>query len=124
MATELASLVDAELIRMLDLVIIEKGPDDTYEVREFEDLAARDRLGDLRAVEGQLAEVLAREDLDNVVRVLEAGTTAAVVVYENTWAAPLALAAADAADNWSQAAASRRRISSTCSIRHESTGLT
>ena len=93
MATELASLVDAELIRMLDLVIIEKGTDGSYEVSEFEDLAERDRLGDLRAVEGQLAEVLDRDDLDNVVQALDAGTTAAVVVYENTWAAPLALAA-------------------------------
>ena len=33
MATELASLVDAELIRMLDLVIIEKGTDGSYEVQ-------------------------------------------------------------------------------------------
>jgi hypothetical protein len=93
MATELASLVDAELIRLLDLVIVEKAPDGTYEVREFEDLAERDRLGDLRAVEGQLAVVLAREDLDAVVQTLDAGTTAAVVVYENSWAEPLALAA-------------------------------
>ena len=93
MATELASLVDAELIRILDLVVVEKGADGGYDVREFEDLWDNEALGDLRALEGQLAEVLALEDLECVVASLEAGTTAAIVVLENSWAAPFAAAA-------------------------------
>jgi hypothetical protein len=93
MATELASLVDAELIRVLDLVVVEKGADGDYEVREFEDLRENHALGDLHALKGQLAEVLAVEDLECVVASLEAGTTAAIVVLENSWAAPFAAAA-------------------------------
>ena len=93
MATELASLVDAELIRVLDVVVIDKRPDGTYDVREFEDLSEADALGDLLALEGRLAEVLAVADLDQIAGVLEAGTTAAVVVWENSWAAPFAAAA-------------------------------
>jgi hypothetical protein len=93
MATELASLVDAELIRVLDFVIIEKGTDGLADVREFEDLAGIDALGDLCALEGRLAEILTLEDLENVGEVLDAGTTAAVVVWENTWAGPFASAA-------------------------------
>ena len=90
MATELASLVDAELIRVLDLVVVEKWADESFEVREFEDLWEGEALGDLRALEGQLAEVLALADLECVAASLEAGTTAAIVVLENTWAAPFA----------------------------------
>lgn len=93
MATELASLVDAELVRVLDLVVVEKGADESWEVREFEDLREDEALGDLRALEGQLAEVLALADLECVVASLEAGTTAAIVVLENSWAAPFAAAA-------------------------------
>jgi hypothetical protein len=93
LATELASLVDAELIRVLDVVIIDKGTDGTYDVREFDDLRDGDALGDLRALDGQLAEVLAVADLDQVAGVTHAGTTAAIVVFENSWAAPLADAA-------------------------------
>ena len=93
MATELASLVDAELIRVLDLVVVEKGADGSYEVREFEELWENEALGDLRALDGQLAEVLALEDLECVVASLAAGTTAAIVVLENSWAAPFAAAA-------------------------------
>ncbi len=90
---ELASLVDAELIRVVDLVIVDKGTDGRYEVREIEDLKAADALGHLRVLEGQLAEVLGRKDLDRVVEALGDGATAAVLIWENTWAAPLVAAA-------------------------------
>jgi len=93
LATELASLVDAELIRVLDVVVIDKGEDRAYDVREFEDLKEHDALGDLSAIDGQIAEVLAVADLDQVAGLLEAGSTAAIVVFENSWAAPLATAA-------------------------------
>ena len=93
MATELASLVDAELIRVLDVVIIDRDAKGAYGVREFEDLREADALGDLRAVEGQLADVLAVSDLDQVAGVIHPGATAAILVFENSWAAPLATAA-------------------------------
>ncbi len=93
LATELASLVDAELIRVLDVVIIDTNKDGTYDVREFEDLRESDALGDLRALDGQLAEVLASADLDQVAGVIHTGATAAIVVFENSWAGPLAAAA-------------------------------
>jgi hypothetical protein len=48
---------------------------------------------DLLAFEGQLAEVLALEDIENVAEAMEPGSTAGVFVWENTWAAPFAVAA-------------------------------
>lgn len=87
---ELTSLVEAELVRVLDLVVLEKGPDGSVEVHEFEDLGDRDSLA---ALEGQLAEVLALEDVERLAEAMEPGSVAGVLVWENTWAAPFAVAA-------------------------------
>jgi len=90
MIDELTSLVDNGTVRVLDLVILEKADDGSVEVHEFEDLGDRDSLA---AFEGQLAEVLALEDVELLAEVMEPGSVAGVLVWENTWAAPFAVAA-------------------------------
>jgi hypothetical protein len=90
MATELAKLVDAGTIRVLDLLVMAKGEDGEIEGMELEDL---DQVDELRTAEAQLAEILAAEDLVNLAAAMEPGTTAGVLVWENTWAAPFASAA-------------------------------
>ena len=95
LARELAALVEAELIRVLDLLIIEKDEDGRVEGHE---LAAHpiEQLGSLCGVEAQLAEILAEEDVEHLAAAMEPGTVAGVVVWENLWAAPFAAAARDA----------------------------
>ena len=61
LATELASLVEAEMIRILDLMIITKDADGNLDVLEAEDI---EDLGELAMVETELAEILAEEDVD------------------------------------------------------------
>ena len=90
MAAELAKLVDAGTIRILDLLVMVKGADGEIEGMEIEDL---EKVDELRKAEGQLAEILAAEDLVNLAAAMEPGTTAGVLVWENTWAAPFASAA-------------------------------
>ena len=90
MAKELASLVDAGIIRVLDLLVIEKNTDGLIDGFEVEDLGD---LGDLRAIEGQLAEILAMDDVEHLAAAMEPGTVAGVLVWENAWAAPFAVAA-------------------------------
>lgn len=90
MARELAILVDTELVRILDLMIVAKNADGEVDVVEFEDLPD---AGDLVALEGRLAEVLALEDVEHVAEALEPGSVAGVIVWENTWAAPFAVTA-------------------------------
>ena len=88
---QLKSLVDGGIIRVLDLLIIQKEADGTYdafEVHEFED----DAVGVLRELGAETAEILAADDVDNIAGALEAGTVAAVLVWENRWAAPFAAA--------------------------------
>ncbi len=90
MAAELAKLVDSGTIRLLDLVILVKDADGAIEALEIEDL---DQLDDLRTAEAQLADLLAAEDITNLAAAMEPGTTAGVLVWENSWAAPFATAA-------------------------------
>ena len=90
MAAEIAKLVDAKLVRVLDLLILQKDADGSIEALEIDDLEG---LDELRVAETQLAELLAEEDVVHLAAAMEPGTTAGVLVWENTWAAPFASAA-------------------------------
>ena len=90
MAAEIGRLVDAKVIRVLDLLILQKDADGTVEAVEIDDL---DEVDGLRVAETQLAELLAEEDVVHLAAALEPGSVAGVLVWENLWAAPFASAA-------------------------------
>jgi hypothetical protein len=90
MAQELANLVESGTIRLLDLLIVQKDEDGSYEAFEIDDL---DEVDELRALEAEVAEILAAEDVAHLAEAMEPGSTAGVVVFENVWAAPFASAA-------------------------------
>ena len=90
MAKELASLVDAGTIRVLDLLILDKSENGDIETYEIEDLGG---LGELAVIEASAAEILALEDVENLAAAMLPGSTAGVLVWENSWAAPFAVAA-------------------------------
>jgi hypothetical protein len=87
MASELKALIDSNTIRVLDLVMIVRGEDGSIEASELRD-ADDSEVGELRALERDLAILLAEEDVAEVGASLEPGTAAAVLVWENSWAAP------------------------------------
>jgi hypothetical protein len=91
MADELKKLLDGGTIRVLDLVMVTKGEDGSVAAAELRDHDESD-VGELRSLETDLSLVLAFEDVERVGADLEPGSTAAVLVWENTWAAPLASA--------------------------------
>ena len=78
MASELASLIDAGTVRLLDLLIVHKADDGTIEAFEIDDL---DEVDELRALEGQIAEILAAEDVAHLAEAMENGSTAGVLVW-------------------------------------------
>jgi hypothetical protein len=88
---ELAALVDSGTVRVLDLVLIKKQEDGTFEGFEFDDIESGS-LGELRELERELADLLSEDDIVAVADALEPGSTAALLVYENSWAAPFAAA--------------------------------
>lgn len=90
MARELLSLVDSEMIRVLDLLVIAKDADGGIEALELDDL---EEAGELARLETEIAEILAEEDVVHLAEAMEPGTVAGVIVFENLWAAPFAAAA-------------------------------
>lgn len=88
---ELVSLVQRGIVRVLDLVLIKKEEDGSYDAFEFDDIEDG-VLGELRELERELADVLSADDVASVAEALEPGSTAGLLVYENLWAAPFASA--------------------------------
>jgi hypothetical protein len=91
MASELRALMDSNTVRVLDLVLVTKDTDGSVEASELRD-ADDSEVGQLRAAEADLAVLLAESDIAEIGGVLEPGSTAAVLVWENTWAAPFGAA--------------------------------
>jgi len=90
MAKELVALVDAGTIRVIDVLILTKNENGTVDAMELSDI---EELGELQAVEAQLAELLAAEDVEHLAAAMDPGSTAGVLIWENLWAAPFAAAA-------------------------------
>lgn len=90
MATELVALVDSGTIRVIDMIILTKDEDGTVEAMELGDI---DDLGPLQAVEAELAELLAADDVEHLAAAMEPGSVAGVLIWENLWATPFAAAA-------------------------------
>lgn len=89
-AEELVRLVEAGTIRLIDAIVLTKDADGSIDAVEFEDL---EDLGPLVALEAELAELLAADDVEHLANAMEPGSVAGVIVYENLWAAPFAAAA-------------------------------
>ncbi len=89
-APHLIDLVDRGLIRILDLTFIAKADDGSVAVLEISDLG--DEVEAFAAFEGASSGLLSEEDMSEAATALEPGTSAALLVYENRWAAPFASA--------------------------------
>jgi hypothetical protein len=84
----LVDFVDRGLIRILDLAFIAKGEDGSVAALEISDLG--DEVEAFAVFEGASSGLLSDEDFEEAGGALEPGTSAALLVYENSWAGPLA----------------------------------
>jgi Family of unknown function (DUF6325) len=89
MAKELLALVDSGTIRVIDVLILTKNQDGSVDAMELSDI---EELGPLQAVEAELAELLAADDVENLAAAMDPGSTAGVLIWENLWSAPFASA--------------------------------
>jgi hypothetical protein len=83
----LKDLTDRELIRVLDLIFLTRDRDGGFEVFESTDMDDSE-IGELRAYETELAMLLSEQDVIDLVETIQPGSFAAVLVWENRWAAP------------------------------------
>ena len=84
-ASGLASLVDAGLIRIVDLVFVAAGDDGSavaLEVDEHEHLSA------FAAIEGTVGGVIGPDDIDHAAASIADGSSVLLIVWEDLWAAP------------------------------------
>jgi len=85
-APVVVDLVDRGLIRILDLLFVTKDDDGNVAALELSDLG--EAVTELAVFEGASSGLLGDDDVAQAGEVLEPGTSAALLVFENSWAAP------------------------------------
>jgi hypothetical protein len=84
----LVDLVDRGLIRILDLVFVTRDTDGSVRAIELSDLDHDGQL-DLSVFEGASSGLLDSSDLADAESVIDPGSSAAVLIFENRWATSL-----------------------------------
>jgi Family of unknown function (DUF6325) len=87
----LVDLVDRGLIRVLDLRAVRREDDGTFTAVAITDLD-HDGTLDLAVFEGIESGMLDDDDLRQAAELIEPGKVVALLLYENTWAAPFVAA--------------------------------
>jgi Family of unknown function (DUF6325) len=82
----LSDLVDRGIIRVLDIALMAKDDDGTVGTLELADDSG------FAAFAGAASGLIGEDDLEEAAKALEPGTMAALLVWENRWAAPVAVA--------------------------------
>jgi hypothetical protein len=91
-APELIALVESGTIRVLDLIFIGKDADGSvvsFEIDELDEVAG---FGDL---DGEVGGLISPADVEFVASRLEPNSSAALLLWEDLWAAPFAQAVRD-----------------------------
>ena len=90
-APYLLDLVDRGLIRIIDLVLVNKDAEGALTILELADIDGDGEL-DLAVFEGVRSGVLGEDDVAEAAEVLEPDTSGVFLLYENPWPAPFAVA--------------------------------
>lgn len=94
-ADAIRDLVDNGTIRLYDILVIEKGEDGSFAGIDLAEASA-DKTGGFSAFAGARSGLLQDDDVREAADAMDAGTTAVLIVYENSWAIPFVAAALDA----------------------------
>ena len=81
---EILDLVQRKIVRVVDLVVVEKDQDGKYEALEMQQLAP-DLLAVMDPLEVEVSGIIQVEDIANVAAAMENGSTAAILLVENLW---------------------------------------
>jgi hypothetical protein len=84
----IVDLADRGIIRVLDVAFMVKNEDGSVESIELGELED----GGFGEFEGASSGLIGQDDLEEAAAALDPGTSAAVLIWENRWAAPVAIA--------------------------------
>jgi len=90
---ELAKLLENGLVRLIDLTFISKDADGEVTVVEYD---AVEELAAFAGLDAEVGGILTDEDIAHAALSLEPGSSAALLIWEDTWAAPFAEAVREA----------------------------
>jgi hypothetical protein len=85
-APALADLIDNDTIRILDLVFISKDADGDVTAFEYDELEELAAFGDL---DGEVGGLIGPDDIAHAAEGLDPNSSAALLIWEDTWAIPL-----------------------------------
>jgi hypothetical protein len=91
-APELAKLIESRTIRLLDLVFILKDGDGNVVAVEFDE---HEQLAAFADLDGDVGGFIGEEDVQHAAEALEPNSSAALLVWEDTWAVPFVEAVRD-----------------------------
>ena len=83
----LVDLVDAGVIRILDLLFVTRDTDGSLRALELRDIDGDGKV-DLAVFEGVSSGLLDQSDLDDAASVIDIGSSAGILIFENRWATP------------------------------------
>lgn len=81
---ELLDLVEKGIVRVIDLVIIQKNEDGSHQALEIEQLSP-ELLGVFDPLQLEISGLIQVEDIEMIAAEMELNTTAAVLLVENLW---------------------------------------
>lgn len=87
----LLDLVDRGLIRILDLAFVRKAADGSVAPVSLADLPV-DNAFDTSVFDGASSGILDQSDFDDAAALIDPGAVVGILIYENAWAAPFAVA--------------------------------
>jgi len=87
----LLDLVDRGTVRLYDVALVRKDDDGSFSMLEFSDLGGDDAA--MIELSGARSGMLSEDDVKMSADAMKAGTTALLIVFENTWAVPFVAAA-------------------------------
>ena len=90
---ELAKLIDSGLVRIIDLTFITKDAAGHVDVVEYD---AVEELAAFAGLDAEVGGILTDEDVAYAAQALEPNTSAALLIWEDTWATPFAVAVRNA----------------------------
>ena len=82
---ELYNLIEKKIIRVIDLVIIQKNKDGVHRAVEINQLSP-DLISVMNPLNAEISGLIQEEDINGIAEVMENGTTAAALLVENLWA--------------------------------------
>jgi len=92
---EIQRLINDDIISLIDALLLRKDDNGEVTFSEFDEEGGNEDAARLAALINQIDDLISDEDVDILAEGLEPNSSAAILIFEHTWAKPLRDAIAD-----------------------------